>query len=121
MYINSTNNSEEQSWRAHTDFMSYYKTTVIKSERIKKKKTLQNKTPKPELINWTSKLETSVFQKSLKIIEKIYFMYLIKDLLKYIKHFQNSRVKKQLNQWLIHVDVWQKPPQYCKVVSLQLK
>ena len=48
-------------------------------------------------------------------------MYLIKDLLKYIKHFQNSRVKKQLNQWLIHVDVWQKPPQYCKVVSLQLK
>ena len=23
--------------------------------------------------------------------------------------------------WLIHVDVWQKPPQYCKVISLQLK
>ena len=22
--------------------------------------------------------------------------------------------------WLIHVDVWQKPPQYCKVISLQL-
>ena len=22
---------------------------------------------------------------------------------------------------LIHVDVWQKPPQYCKVISLQLK
>jgi len=22
--------------------------------------------------------------------------------------------------WLIHVNVWQKPPQYCKVVSLQL-
>ena len=20
--------------------------------------------------------------------------------------------------WLIHVDVWQKPPQYCKVISL---
>ena len=23
--------------------------------------------------------------------------------------------------WLIHVSVWQKPPQYCKVISLQLK
>ena len=23
--------------------------------------------------------------------------------------------------WLIHADVWQKPPQYCKVISLQLK
>ena len=24
------------------------------------------------------------------------------------------------NPWLIHVTVWQKPPQYCKVISLQL-
>ena len=23
--------------------------------------------------------------------------------------------------WLIHVNVWQKPPQYCKVIVLQLK
>ena len=23
-------------------------------------------------------------------------------------------------QWLIDVNVWQKPPQYCKVISLQL-
>ena len=23
--------------------------------------------------------------------------------------------------WLIHVNVWQKPPQYCKLISLQLK
>ena len=23
--------------------------------------------------------------------------------------------------WLIHVNVWQKPPQYCKVINLQLK
>ena len=23
--------------------------------------------------------------------------------------------------WLIHVDVWQNPPQYCKVICLQLK
>ena len=23
--------------------------------------------------------------------------------------------------WLTHVDVWQKPPQYCKVISFRLK
>ena len=23
--------------------------------------------------------------------------------------------------WLIHIDVWQKPPQYCKVIRFQLK
>ena len=26
-----------------------------------------------------------------------------------------------VHAWLIHVTVWQKPPQYCKVISLQLK
>ena len=25
-----------------------------------------------------------------------------------------------VNPWLIHVSVWQKPVQYCKVISLQL-
>ena len=25
-----------------------------------------------------------------------------------------------VNPWLIHVNVWQKPLQYCKVISLQL-
>jgi len=25
-----------------------------------------------------------------------------------------------LHLWLIHVNVWQKPPQYCKLISLQL-
>ena len=25
-----------------------------------------------------------------------------------------------VHPWLIDVDVWQKPPQYCKVISLQL-
>ena len=25
-----------------------------------------------------------------------------------------------VNPWLILVNVWQKPPQYCKVISLQL-
>ena len=24
-----------------------------------------------------------------------------------------------VHPWLIHVDVWQKPPQYCKEISLQ--
>ena len=27
---------------------------------------------------------------------------------------------KHINPWLIHVNVWQKPLQYCKVTSLQL-
>ena len=27
----------------------------------------------------------------------------------------------RVHPWLMHVNVWQKPPQYCKVVSLQLK
>ena len=26
-----------------------------------------------------------------------------------------------VHPWLIHVDVWQNPPQYYKVISLQLK
>ena len=26
-----------------------------------------------------------------------------------------------VHPWLIRVDVWQKPPQYCKVISFQLK
>ena len=26
-----------------------------------------------------------------------------------------------IHLWLIHVNVWQNPPQYCKVISLQLK
>ena len=26
-----------------------------------------------------------------------------------------------VHPWLIHVDVWQKPPQYCKAIRLQLK
>ena len=26
-----------------------------------------------------------------------------------------------VNPWLIHVNVWQKPLQYCKEISLQLK
>ena len=26
-----------------------------------------------------------------------------------------------VHPWLIHVNVWQKPLQYCKVISLQLK
>ena len=25
-----------------------------------------------------------------------------------------------INPWLIHVNVWQKPLQYCKIISLQL-
>jgi len=31
------------------------------------------------------------------------------------------RMGGHVHPWLIHVNVWQKPPQYCKVISLQLK
>ena len=31
------------------------------------------------------------------------------------------RMETHVHQRLIHVNVWQKPPQYCKVISLQLK
>ena len=36
--------------------------------------------------------------------------------------FSNTTIQKHqfLNPWLIHVNVWQKPLQYCKVISLQL-
>ena len=26
-----------------------------------------------------------------------------------------------VHPWVIHVSVWQKPPQYCKVINLQFK
>ena len=32
-----------------------------------------------------------------------------------------SRWGTHVHPWLIHVNVWQKPPQYCEVISLQLK
>ena len=30
------------------------------------------------------------------------------------------KVSINVNPWLIHVNVWQKPLQYCKIISLQL-
>ena len=33
---------------------------------------------------------------------------------------RGSRWGIHVNPWLIHVNVWQKPLQYCKVISLQL-
>ena len=32
--------------------------------------------------------------------------------------FRHSKTM-QINPWLIHVNVWQKPLQYCNVISLQ--
>ena len=29
--------------------------------------------------------------------------------------------RREQHLWLIHVDVWQKPTQYCKAIILQLK
>ena len=34
---------------------------------------------------------------------------------------RGSRYGTHVHLWLIHVIVWQKPPQYCKVISLQFK
>ena len=31
------------------------------------------------------------------------------------------RMGTHVHPWLIHVNVWQKPLQYCKVISLQVK
>ena len=31
------------------------------------------------------------------------------------------RMEGHVYPWLIHVDIWQKPPQYYKVIILQLK
>ena len=33
---------------------------------------------------------------------------------------KNLRIRTHVNPWLIHVNVWKKPLQYCKVISLQL-
>ena len=33
----------------------------------------------------------------------------------------DKNVAAHVHPWLIHVNVWQKTPQYCKVISLQLK
>ena len=33
---------------------------------------------------------------------------------------KDFKLKLSLNPWLIHVNVWQKPLQYCKVTNLQL-
>ena len=49
--------------------------------------------------------------------EKRLVMCMINELLNLV----NSNIKStQLNPWLIHVNLWQKPPQYCKVFSPQL-
>ena len=34
---------------------------------------------------------------------------------------EGSEWGTHVHPWLIHVNVWQIPPQYCKVISLQLK
>ena len=33
---------------------------------------------------------------------------------------RGDRDGEHVNPWLIHVNVWQKPLQYCKIISLQL-
>ena len=35
--------------------------------------------------------------------------------------FKKTQIKPRDKKQCLHVDVWQNPPQYCKVISLQLK
>ena len=42
----------------------------------------------------------------------------------YIKGYENSHIQSEgtcMYIWVIHTDVWQKPTQYCKAITLQLK
>ena len=39
----------------------------------------------------------------------------------HVPSFQTILSKTHVHPWLIHVDVWQKTPQYCKEITLQLK
>ena len=34
--------------------------------------------------------------------------------------YLECRIGAHVNPWLIHINVWQKPLQYCKVISLQI-
>ena len=60
-----------------------------------------------------------------RICRKIGLAILISDKVgfkaKSIKKDKNGMRGTHLYLWLIHVNVWQKPAQYCKVISLQLK
>ena len=38
----------------------------------------------------------------------------------YSMSLKKRPIDLHVNPWLIHVNVWQKPLQYCKVISLQL-
>ena len=59
------------------------------------------------------------------------FTYDLSIMLKTCKQFKitnKSRTRRKLKRegtyvylWLIHVDIWQKPTQYCKAIILQLK
>ena len=46
------------------------------------------------------------------------FIFQFVNVVYYIDWFAD--IKESLHSWLIHVNVWQKPLQYCKVISLQL-
>ena len=45
--------------------------------------------------------------------------YILKIWWKKSRNLQTDK-KIHVNPWLIHVNIWQKPLQYCKVISLQL-
>ena len=58
-----------------------------------------------------------------RIYDNIYCIFIINvmDTIEKYKLFSGGGVQDggtHVPPWLIHVNVWQKPPQYCKVISL---
>ena len=67
---------------------------------------------------------TDVFSWALKLLRMVTVAMKWKDAAPWKKSYDKPRQcmkKKRHHLWLIHVDVWQKPPPYCKVISLELK
>ena len=61
---------------------------------------------------------------SLSSLEKNLLLYLLANGYLQIQEIQGQEVGSgwgtHSNPWLIHINVWQKPLRYCKVISLQL-
>ena len=67
---------------------------------------------------------TDLFSWAPKSLQIVTAAMKLKDAAPWKKSYDKPRQcmkKKRHHLWLIHVDVWQKPPPYCKVISLQLK
>ena len=69
-----------------------------------------------------------LYRKEKSKIERFIEMNKIDESCQFKENFKNHSIRWEggsgwgthVNPWLIHVNVWQKPLQYCKVISLQL-